>query len=201
MLGGSKMKSIFSIGKDFDRYKDEVNRHNGNMIEIMLYGGILMTILAILAQLFMGYLSAMLLAVRMLIYMLILVLLRRPVLSKIQNKTLLIYLLQAPILFTVLLMGTFMDPNHQAITIFVFVSVLPLLILDKPWRVAGWTAGWLLFLLSVLIVSRNLVTSAVICFILWNSDSHPQCLPLQSLLFACARSRTISKPCRRWKIP
>lgn len=63
------MKSIFSIGKDFDRYKDEVNRHNGNMIEIMLYGGILMTILAILAQLFMGYLSAMLLAVRMLIYM------------------------------------------------------------------------------------------------------------------------------------
>ena len=139
------MKSIFSIGKDFDRYKDEVNRHNGNMIEIMVYGGILMTILAILAQLFMGYLSAMLLAVRMLIYMLILVLLRRPVLSKIQNKTLLIYLLQAPILFTVLLMGTFMDPNHQAITIFVFVSVLPLLILDKPWRVAGWTAGWLLF--------------------------------------------------------
>ena len=84
MLGGSKMKSIFSIGKDFDRYKDEVNRHNGNMIEIMLYGGILMTILAILAQLFMGYLSAMLLAVSMLI----LVLLRRPVLSKIQNKTL-----------------------------------------------------------------------------------------------------------------
>lgn len=69
MLGGSKMKSIFSIGKDFDRYKDEVNRHNGNMIEIMLYGDILMTILAILAQLFMGYLSAMLLAVRMLIYM------------------------------------------------------------------------------------------------------------------------------------
>ena len=145
MLGGSKIESIFSIGKDFDRYKDEVNRHNGNMIEIMVYGGILMTILAILAQLFMGYLSAMLLAVRMLIYMLILVLLRRPVLSKIQNKTLLIYLLQAPILFTVLLMGTFMDPNHQAITIFVFVSVLPLLILDKPWRVAGWTAGWLLF--------------------------------------------------------
>ena len=46
-----------------------MNRHNGNMIEIMVYGGILMTILAILAQLFMGYLSAMLLAVRMLIYM------------------------------------------------------------------------------------------------------------------------------------
>ena len=44
------MKSIFSIGKDFDRYKDEVNRHNGNMIEIMVYGGILMTILAILAS-------------------------------------------------------------------------------------------------------------------------------------------------------
>lgn len=34
-----------------------------------------------------------------------------------------------------IMLGTFLDPTQPSITIMIFICVLPLFILDKPWRV------------------------------------------------------------------
>ena len=51
------------------------------------------------------------------------------------------YLAQLPLMALAILMGSFMDPKRSAITIMVFLCVMPLCILDVPWRVAAYITG------------------------------------------------------------
>lgn len=55
--------------------------------------------------------------------------------------TLLCYAEQMPLMLTAILMGTFWDPARSAITILLFLCVLPMLILDAPWRVNLYSTG------------------------------------------------------------
>lgn len=48
------------------------------------------------------------------------------------------YLADIPLLMGSMLMGTYFDPTKQAISIVIFVCILPLFIIDKPWRLAGY---------------------------------------------------------------
>lgn len=56
---------------------------------------------------------------------------------KINSKyvTLAFYLWLNPIMVMGIILGTFGDPTQPSITIMVFLCVLPMFILDKPWRV------------------------------------------------------------------
>ena len=136
-------EKLGELNRIYDDYRDEVNIRNAKVIGYMIHGGIPLSIAVILTQGSMQYYSAMMLALRLLIYFLFLFALFRPILARIKNQTLLLYLLQVPVLVMVLLMGTFMDPEHQAITIFVFMSALPASILDKPIHIVAWIVGWM----------------------------------------------------------
>lgn len=57
------------------------------------------------------------------------------------NFTLLIYLVEIPILLITMWHGTFEDPDSLTITFLLCLLVLPELILDKPWRIAIFTLG------------------------------------------------------------
>ena len=136
-------EKLRELNRIYDDSRDEVNIRNAKVIGYMIHGGIPLSIAVIVTQGCMQYYSSMMLALRLLIYFLFLFALFRPILSKIKNQTLLLYLLQVPVLVMVLLMGTFMDPEHQAITIFVFMSALPASILDKPMHIVAWIVGWM----------------------------------------------------------
>lgn len=47
-----------------------------------------------------------------------------------------IYLSFVPFLIGAVLLGTYFDPGTQAVTIVIFLCILPLFIIDKPWRSA-----------------------------------------------------------------
>lgn len=49
--------------------------------------------------------------------------------------TAILYVCLTPLMLIGILMGTFSDPTQPSITIMVFLCVLPLFILDRPWRV------------------------------------------------------------------
>ena len=137
------IEKLKEINGYYTRYRDEVNHRNSRVIMYMIHGGIPISMFVIITQAAMQYYNAMMLAFRLLIYYMFLFVLYRPVLQKLKNQTILIYLLQIPVLSTALLMGTFMDREHQAITIFVFLSVLPIIILDRPLHLVAWVIGWL----------------------------------------------------------
>lgn len=46
-----------------------------------------------------------------------------------------------PVMIMGILMGTFLDKTEPSITIMVFICVLPLFILDKPWRITLYITG------------------------------------------------------------
>lgn len=59
-----------------------------------------------------------------------------------RRSTYMIYAVQVVPLAISILLGTFLDPLHQAITIFGFITLMPVLILDRKRRVMGWLAFW-----------------------------------------------------------
>ena len=52
--------------------------------------------------------------------------------------TLIFYIWITPLMIISILMGTFLDPTQPSITIMVFLCILPLFILDKPWRIVTY---------------------------------------------------------------
>ena len=58
-------------------------------------------------------------------------------LIKVKSRYILIifYLWMIPIMLTGIFMGTFGDPRQISVTIMVFLCVVPMFILDKPWRI------------------------------------------------------------------
>lgn len=75
----------------------------------------------------------------------------------IKRPTLAFYLWQIPLMAMGTIIGTFADPSEPSITIMVFLCVLPIFILDKPWRVIA-------FVLS------NAVVYTVCCYIAKESN-------------------------------
>lgn len=53
----------------------------------------------------------------------------------IKHITLIFYIAVTPVMIMSILLGTFLDPTDPSITIMIFICVLPLFILDKPWRI------------------------------------------------------------------
>ena len=67
--------------------------------------------------------------------------------------TALLYAVETPVIIGSILLGSFWDPDHQAITFFIFLMAMPMFVLDRPIRVMLVMAGWVaLFLLACFIV-------------------------------------------------
>lgn len=62
--------------------------------------------------------------------------------QKCRHSTLLLYLLEVPVMVTSILLGTVWDPGHQALTFMMFLMAMPVFILDYPARVMGASLGW-----------------------------------------------------------
>lgn len=55
--------------------------------------------------------------------------------KNIKHITLIFYIAVTPVMIMAILIGTFLDTTEPSITIMIFICVLPLFILDKPWRI------------------------------------------------------------------
>ncbi len=70
----------------------------------------------------------------------------------IEYSTLKFYLLQFPVLMMTILMGTVMDKETPMFTFAIMIMVLPVFILDKPWRVC---ASILLYSLIFILLDKS----------------------------------------------
>lgn len=62
--------------------------------------------------------------------------------KKASHIRLLMYLSFAPLMLCAVLMGTVFDPGKPAITILIFLCILPLFIIDRPWRIIFYQLGF-----------------------------------------------------------
>ena len=71
-------------------------------------------------------------------YFMIMYIVNKIILPHIKHVTRVFYFWVTPIMLIGIIMGTFGDPTQPSITIMVFLCVLPLFILDKPWRIVSY---------------------------------------------------------------
>ncbi len=84
----------------------------------------------------------------LLAYFFVLLLLDRFVIPQdCPHATLVTYLVTAPVMLTTIMLGTVWDPSHDAVTIFLFLVIIPVFILDRPIRVIANSVLWTEFFL------------------------------------------------------
>ena len=78
---------------------------------------------------------------------------RKP--SRIDRATELIYYVQIIPLTIGILLGTVLDRTHQAFTIYLFIAMMPVLILDRKRKVFSWITGWVLLFLLMSFITKD----------------------------------------------
>jgi diguanylate cyclase (GGDEF)-like protein len=134
------MNILNRLAERINRCAEEVD--NRNRINMVLFskGAILLAVFIVCMSIAIpAYASLLLPHTLVFFYTLFLFVITRYFLKvKYKNIRLMQYLLFAPLLLAGVLVGTYLDPTHQAISIIIFLCLLPLFIIDNPWRVIGY---------------------------------------------------------------
>lgn len=142
----------FLLGKDYNLTMDEFNRQNRLAIRYFAIAGIPVAIANAAAQSIVQGVSPFTPKNLLLLgYFVLLLIIERFVLPRTPERaTRSIYVLVAPVLVISILLGTIWDPTHQAITFPMFMSIMPIFILDIPLRTIGINLLWnIIFVLVV----------------------------------------------------
>lgn len=127
----------------FELCKDELNRRNETLLSDLVYFGLsvagigaLMRVLLRGGDLFVPFLFLFL-------YFALLGIGKKWLLRATHNDAALsIYIAQTPVWILSILLGSVLDPYNRTVTLFLFVALLPIFILDRPQRVLGFNLFW-----------------------------------------------------------
>lgn len=126
----------FLNGTVIERYKGEVNERNDDYLKSFAVVGLITTCFTVLFGQIMRHVVTFNTEF-FIIFLYFLAMLAWAFLGKKRTAclTMVLYIWMTPLMFVGILLGTFLDPLEPSITIMVFLCVLPLFILDKPWRI------------------------------------------------------------------
>ena len=134
--------------------REEINRENRLALRLLAVIGLPLSILNTAVQMQLAssdnVLFFLLSTSWVFLYFLMLLLVERWVIPKeFSHTTALLYVAEAPVLVTSIMLGSFWDPVNQAISFFIFLMAMPVFVLDRPIRVTLITLAWtLLFLMA-----------------------------------------------------
>lgn len=134
------MNQFRQVDQKIHQYQEQVDERNRHSFVVFSNGAVLLSAICVGASLFIPVYRVFLLGHTFIfLYSCFLWYLSR-LLYRRHNKQirLYMYLADVPILLVALLMGTYFDPQKQAISIVIFVCILPLFIIDRPLRSAGY---------------------------------------------------------------
>lgn len=129
---------------------EQINQENRMAIRLLAAFGIPLSVANYFAQtIFSNGFALSLKSIWLLLYFLCLFLLDRFVIPpKCRNTTLVLYLLEAPVMIFSILLGTAWDPTHQALTFLMFLMAMPVFVLDRPVRLLSIETGWVVIFLA-----------------------------------------------------
>jgi len=134
------MNILDSLTKRINNCRDEVDKHNRKNLLLLSEGALLLSCVIMCMSFVLPYYRWLLLPHGLLfIYTIFLFFIARYC-QKIQFKHIraLQYLLLAPLLLGGVLVSTVLDPSRPGVTVLIFICILPLFIIDNPWRLTGY---------------------------------------------------------------
>lgn len=135
---GTVVKSIkeFFLGRSVDIHLSEVRARNaGYLRSFSILGVCMMMFTVVFGQLLRSLVSFNGEFAALLFYFALMFAYTCFTKGRTEHATIAIYAWMSPLMALAVLIGTFLDPTEPSITIMVFICVLPLFILDKPWRI------------------------------------------------------------------
>ena len=135
------------LGEELFDNREEINQENRLAIRLLAVIGMPLSLVNMFVQLALAADENLLdFGARqgwVFFYFVILFVIERWVLPKdFSHYTILIYIAEAPIMATAILLGSLWDPDHQAMTYFMFLMAMPVFVLDRPIRVTLVTVCW-----------------------------------------------------------
>lgn len=130
------MNILDNLAARIDLCGDEIDKRNRDNLVLFSKGALLLAVIIMVASLVLPYYHWLLLPHGYLsVYTGILYFIARYCQkNKVPHIRALQYLVYAPLLYGGILVGTVYDPTRPAVTILIFLCVIPLFMLDKPWR-------------------------------------------------------------------
>ena len=142
MLGDNRVFQTFFerlIGKRVDRYKEEINIRNYSSFRGLAIVGALISIIVLCFGMLLSEVVTFNVEFFLIFcYFIGMFLISYYLKRHMRYITMAFYLALVPLMLIGILMGTFLDPTEPSITIMVFLCVLPLFLLDKPWRILSF---------------------------------------------------------------
>ncbi|MBR3358699.1 MAG: GGDEF domain-containing protein [Solobacterium sp.] len=124
------------LGKSMEAYRKEIGRRNLEVTDQFLLFGMILSVMILTVQVFVRRTAIIYTNVIMFVYFFVLLVLRRMTAHRVHiDGTVMMYLIQIPMVIFSILMGTVWDPGREAFTILVLLASFPLCILDKPYRI------------------------------------------------------------------
>ena len=166
---------------EYQKFSEEIDRENRNAVEMLSRTGIPLSFANFMVQLLAVHkpMNLMHSSWLLLYFVALLILEKTGSLKRVRNATLLMYVVEAPILFISVMMGTVWDPHHQASSFMLFMVAMPAFILDRPDRQMGVILGWgvlftclsrmvkteELFLIDTLHIIEFFIASVAVCHV------------------------------------
>lgn len=131
-----KAIQLFLHGPVFDRCEEAIRQHNYEYLRSFSIIGVCVSFLTIVYGQIMQHVVTFNTEFIILFFYCLAVFGATFIIKKFMRYiTPLLYILLTPLMLIGILMGTFFDPTQPSITIMVFLCVIPLFVLDRPWRV------------------------------------------------------------------
>lgn len=139
-----RKKRLWLQERVFSELREEVNEENRQAVRMFAYAGLPLGAINFIAQLVIaGRANMQILGLLPITYAALLLAVEHWLIPEdYPHSTAAIYLVQAPVLLLAVLLGTVWDPAHQATTMMLCLVVMPVFIMDRPIRVAGWLGAW-----------------------------------------------------------
>ena len=153
-----KLNALWSFqGEEWVRFRKEINKENRIAIHLLALAGLPLSVMNAAAQVATaGFGPALTCSLCMALYFLLYLLAARFLLSKdYPHATGLLYVLESPVLAMAVLLGTSLDPSHQAITVLLFMIALPVFIMDRPSRILLFSGGWVAAFLCMCVLYKD----------------------------------------------
>ncbi len=129
----------------FNKYRAEVLHRNALGLETYLLLGLFVAVINMLGQVIFTLRTSFLQTIALALIFGGLLIAAKVLIRKTERlSTVLMYVVQFPVMLFGLFMGTIWDKENLTITFLMLILALPLFILDKPWRLGIYISGWYL---------------------------------------------------------
>lgn len=134
------MNILDNLSRRINLCSEEVDNRNRSSLVLFAQGAFFLAIIVIGMSLFLPYYHSLLVPhVTLFIYTAVLYIVARYFQkTKFKYIRAVQYLVFAPLLLGGVLVGTVFDPNRPGVTIILFLCILPLFMIDNPWKIIGY---------------------------------------------------------------